>query len=251
MRKNLIAVVLLAVAPVSVAQVRVVESSPQGLGSGVSRPAVNAVVEPDVYSQIRALQEEIATLRGLIEEQAYELKQLKQLQLDNYMDIDRRLSGRTANDAASAPVQSQSIPSSSAIKPSSSAPAAVSVSSIDDAELYRSAYDLLNQRQYDASAAGFQDYLNLLPNGTYASNCYYWLGKISMLKQDYPQAKTWFSDLISRFPDSSKVAGAQLDLGRVFFFMGDTAQAKALLTQVANGNSEAAPVAKKFLSDNF
>mgnify|MGYP006189534791 CR=1 FL=1 len=91
MLKNLIAVALIASAPVLQAQVRVVESSPQGFGSGVAQPSMPASAESDVYSQIRSLQEEISTLRGLVEEQAYELKQLKQLQLDNYMDLDRRL----------------------------------------------------------------------------------------------------------------------------------------------------------------
>src|SRR6187402_1522220 len=93
MLKNLLAVVLIASAPVLQAQVRVVESSPQSVRSGVAQSDLPASAESDVYSQIRALQEEVTLLRGLLEEQSYELKQLKQLQLDNYMDLDRRLSG--------------------------------------------------------------------------------------------------------------------------------------------------------------
>lgn len=253
MRKNVIAtaIILLAAAPLLQAQVRVVESSPRVSGSGVSPSVSASAIEPDVYSQIRALQEEITTLRGMLEEQTYELKQLKQLQLDNYMDIDRRLSAaRTAGQAGDS---SAKVTISSAAASSAASLVAVPASKplLDEGELYNNAYDQLNQRQYDASAASFKEYLAQYPDGKYASNCYYWLGKIAMLNQDYPQAKTWFGDLINRFPDSQKLAGAQLDMGRVAYFMGDRDQARTILNQVAGGNSEAAPLARKFLSDNF
>ncbi len=257
MRKNLIAaVLLLAVAPVLQAQVRVVESAPRSFGSGAASPSTNAAIESDVYSQIRALQEEIATLRGMLEEQSYEVKQLKQLQLDNYMDIDRRLS--SARNAAPGQEATTNIPPSitpvaSSLSASSAPIAEPSATKplMGEDELYSHAYDLLNQRQYDTSVSSFKEYLTHYPEGKYASNCYYWLGKVAMLQQDYPQAKTWFNDLISRFPQSQKVAGSQLDLGRVLFFMGEKDQSKQILGQVAGGNSEAAPLARKFLTDNF
>ena len=250
MLRNLIVALVVAAAPVSQAQVRVVDSAPQGISPGVSPSSANTPVPSDVYTQIRAMQEEIATLRGLIEEQAYELKQLKQLQLDNYMDIDRRLSA--ARSTSSLPVAS-----APAVVPEPVAPAPVQPSvpsaaeEVDEAELYGSAYDLLNQRQYDASAEKFQKYISLFPSGSYASNSYYWLGKIAMQKQDYPQAKKWFTGLLDGFPDSPKVVGTQFDLGRVLFFMGDRQQAKALLDKVAMSGTETAPLAKRFIQDNF
>lgn len=248
MLKNLLAVVLVASAPVLQAQVRVIESSPQSNRSGVAQSDLPASAESDVYSQIRALQEEVALLRGLLEEQSYELKQLKQLQLDNYMDLDRRLSGgaRPVTSAASIDV------SPIATAPvTASIPGAQLPESASESDVYKAAYDLLNQKDFDGSVAAFKEHLNRFPNGDFASNSHYWLGKIAMLKKDYPQAKSWFTELIANFPSAAKVPDAQLDLGKVYFLMGDKAKAKSLLSEVAAGSNDAARLAQKFLSDNF
>jgi tol-pal system protein YbgF len=248
MLKNLLAVVLVASAPVLQAQVRVIESSPQSLRSGVAQSDLPASAESDVYSQIRALQEEVTLLRGLLEEQSYELKQLKQLQLDNYMDLDRRLSGG-ARPVSSAATEDMS--------PAVATPTADTVSgphlpdSASESDVYKAAYDLLNQKDFDGSVAAFKEHLDRFPSGDFASNSHYWLGKIAMLKKDYPQAKGWFTELIANFPSAAKVPDAQLDLGKVYFLMGDKAKAKSLLSEVAAGSTDAARLAQKFLSDNF
>ncbi|HSC68162.1 MAG TPA: tol-pal system protein YbgF [Cellvibrio sp.] len=243
MLKNLLAVALIASAPVLQAQVRVVESSPQGARSGVAQSDLPASAESDVYSQMQALREEITILRGLIEEQAHELKQLKQLQLDNYIDLDRRLSGGVAASATtvdkSTDIASPS-PKVSTLAESSS-----------ESDTYKAAYDLLNQKDFDGAVSAFEEHLSRFPNGEFASNSHYWLGKIAMLKKDYPQAKRWFTELITNFPSAAKVPDAQLDLGKVYFFTGEQAKAKSLLSEVAAGSSDASRLAQKFLADNF
>ena len=246
MLKNLLAVVLVVAAPVLQAQVRVVESSPQGTRSGVAQSGLPASAETDVYSQIRSLQDEVTLLRGLLEEQTYELKQLKQLQLDNYMDLDRRLSGgaRSVIDDTSVddlpPVAITPVSSASNLPDSAS-----------ESDAYKAAYDLLNQKDFDGAVVAFNEHLNRFPRGDFASNSHYWLGKVAMLKKDYPQAKNWFSELIANFPGAAKVPDAQLDLGKVYFLMGDKAKARSLLSEVAAGNTDAARLAQKFLTDNF
>lgn len=250
MLKNLLAVALIAAAPVLQAQVRVVESSPQSIRSGVAQSDLPASAESDVYSQIRALQEEVAILRGLLEEQSYELKQLKQLQLDNYMDLDRRLSGgsRSATNSLNAPAVDTALPAAAL---AASAITSALPDSASEADVYKAAYDLLNQKDFDGAVAAFKEHLNRFPNGNFATNSHYWLGKIAMLKKDYPQAKEWFSTLIESFPNTAKVPDAQLDLGKVYFLMGDKAKAKSILSEVAMGSSDTARLAEKFLSDNF
>lgn len=249
MLKNLLAVVLVASAPVLQAQVRVIESSPQSIRSGVAQSDLPASAESDVYSQIRALQEEVALLRGLLEEQSYELKQLKQLQLDNYMDLDRRLSGGARPVTSAAGVED--VPPIATAPVTTSIPGAQLPDSASESDVYKAAYDLLNQKDFDGSVAAFKEHLNRFPNGDFASNSHYWLGKIAMLKKDYPQAKSWFTELIANFPSAAKVPDAQLDLGKVYFLMGDKAKAKSLLSEVAAGSTDAARLAQKFLSDNF
>lgn len=253
MLRSLLAVALMLAAQVSEAQVRVVDSTSQSLGSGmVSQPVPDSASDNDVFSQIRALQDEISTLRGMIEEQAYELKQLKQLQIDSYMDIDRRLSSGATSVSTPAATPAPSSPAKSTASAAASTKAVpASTSSADESTLYSTAYDLLQQRQFEEAAVAFKTHLTNFPSGTYSSNSYYWLGKISMQKRDYQDAKNWFSDLIDTFPSSPKVPDAQLDLGRVYFFMGDKAKAQEVLSALSGSSSNAGQLARKFLSDNF
>lgn len=250
MLKNLLAVVLIASAPVLQAQVRVVESSPQSVRSGVAQSDLPASAESDVYSQIRALQEEVTLLRGLLEEQSYELKQLKQLQLDNYMDLDRRLSGGARS--VTSPADASDIPPVAAASALAASGARSQLpDSASESDVYKTAYDLLNQKDFDGAVVAFKGHLDRFPSGDFASNSHYWLGKIAMLKKDYPEAKSWFTELIANFPGAAKVPDAQLDLGKVYFLMGDKVKAKSLLSEVAAGSTDAARLAQKFLSDNF
>jgi tol-pal system protein YbgF len=247
MLKNLLVVLLCMAAPVLEAQVRVVESSPQGVRSGVAQPSLPVSAQSDVYSQIRSLQDEVTTLRGLIEEQAYELKQLKQLQLDNYIDLDRRLSGA----AKATTTKSESISPSATVAVPDLSSAPVLADGVSESDAYKAAYDLLNQKNFDGAVDAFKAYLVRFPNGEFASNSHYWLGKVAMLKKDYPAAKQWFSELIDRFPNASKVSATKLDLGKVYYILGDKVKAKVMLTEVAAGNDDVARLADKFLSENF
>jgi len=244
MLKNLLAVALLVAAPVLQAQVRVVESSPQGTRLGVAQPTLAVSADSDVFSQIRALQDEVTNLRGLVEEQAYELKQLKQLQLDNYIDLDRRISGVKST------AKVDTIASPSATAPILGTETSV-LDGVSESDAYKAAYDLLNQKDFDGAVSAFKAHLTRFPNGEFASNSHYWLGKVAMLKKDYPAAQQWFSDLITRFPKASKVPDTKLDLGKVYYILGEKAKAKALLQEVASGNSDAARLADRFLSENF
>lgn len=56
-----------------------------------------------LYNQLQALQGEVQTLRGLVEEQGYQLQRLQTESRDRYIDIDRRLSEMTLNNGAQQP----------------------------------------------------------------------------------------------------------------------------------------------------
>jgi TolA-binding protein len=55
-----------------------------------------------LFNQVQQLQQEVMRLNGLVEQQAYQIQQLKEQSLERYMEIDRRLaSGGTVGAAAS------------------------------------------------------------------------------------------------------------------------------------------------------
>ncbi|MDO3388817.1 YbgF trimerization domain-containing protein [Gilvimarinus sp. SDUM040013] len=264
-----------AVSTVSaVAQVQVIDSSPQS-GSNQSakstvQPAQEVNQQVELYYQLQTLQQEVMNLRGLVEEQAFELKRLKQQRLDDYLNLDQRISALTTGGTAGASGVSSMAPlpgdapavtdASSYSSAPSTAPAAATPTAItprptvtdaSEADVYGAAYDLLKQRQIDASVQGFKDHLQAYPRGEYASNSYYWLGEIYLLKDNLPEAQRWFGDLLAEFPDSRKVPDAQFKLGKVYHLQGDNTRAQELLNIVASSNADASRLAQRYLQDNF
>lgn len=61
--------------------------TPQPVTGAVGAPGQNA----QLFYELQVLQGEIAQLRGLLEDQAYEVRRLRELQRSQYLDIDRRL----------------------------------------------------------------------------------------------------------------------------------------------------------------
>lgn len=274
------------------AQVQVIDSSPQGTSpaarstSAPSAPIPVSNQQSDLFYQLQILQQEVMELRGLVEEQAFELKRLKQQRLDDYLNLDQRVSALTTGAAVSgtgAPGGS-TLPASGASSINTSGSMASStdtagngfgvaggsvvtgtsgtasvtavtpaptVTDASEADVYGVAYELLKQRQIDASITAFKDHLQRYPRGEYASNSYYWLGEIYLLKDNLPEAQKWFGDLLAEFPDSRKVPDAQFKLGKVYHLQGNTAQARELLNIVASSNADASRLAQRYLQDNF
>lgn len=64
------------------------------IGASANRPADNQpTMQGELYQQLQQLRQEMMQLRGLVEEQGHQLRQLKQQSLDRYIDLDRRISG--------------------------------------------------------------------------------------------------------------------------------------------------------------
>jgi len=248
MYKRVIALLCCIAVPAVEAQVRVVDSSPQSVRSGVNRQQgqqESIDQKTESYNQVQALQQEISELRALVEEQGHQISRLKQLQLDNYVDLDRRISLVTGNSAA----KEQSGDTSNTSVAADTAPSASN--GISEADEYKAAYDLLRQRQVDQSLVAFKDYLKTYPNGEFAANSCYWLGEIFLLKNQLPQARDWFAKLLQDFPESNKVPDAKFKLGKVYHLMGDKKRAKPLLDDAATGLGDSARLAKQYLKDNF
>ena len=246
MLKRVIALTCCIAVPSVEAQVRVVDSSPQSVRSGVVRQQDSIDQKTETYNQIQSLMQEISELRGIVEVQGHEITRLKQLQLDNYVDLDKRVAALSNGSAVKAHAVDTQV--------SDDAPAqdaAPVASGMSESEEYKAAYDLLRQRQVDPSLTAFTNYLKKYPNGEFAANSCYWLGEIYLLKNMLPQARDWFSKLLKDFPDSNKVPDARFKLGKVYHLMGDKKRAKPLLDEAAAGVGDSARLAKQYLKDNF
>lgn len=232
--------------PLSLAQVDVVDS--RASNSEPSDADDRANFQAELFFRLQALQEEVSELRGLVEEQAHELKRLKQRRLDDYLDLDRRI-GRLSEQMGG--------PGASGLDKDSDERSGADGRSSDDADVvsetqaYRQAYQLLRDREIDQSIEAFNNYLDDYPEGNFAGNSHYWLGEIYLLQGELEQAETWFSRLLQEFPDDRKKPDAQYKLGRVYHQQGKENQARELLEEVASGASDPARLARQYLKENF
>ena len=228
------------------AHVAIEDRSVEGASTrGGSARAANNVAE--LHYQLQVLQQEVQQLRGMVEEQSNELRKLKQQRLDDYVELDRRLSSR-ANQVPTQPAPAQRAAPVNT-RPQVRSPQASSPSEFQE---YRSAIDLvLKQRNYDQAVVELNDYLTKFPRGQYAANAQYWLGEIYLVKNELDLSRQWFSRLLSEFSSHAKVPGAKYKLGTVYDQLGDKAAAKVLLQEVAESRSDASDLARKYLADHF
>src|SRR5690625_8032922 len=49
-------------------------------------------IQMELFFQLQALQEEMQLIRGMVEEQAHEISRLQQQRMEDYLDLDRRVS---------------------------------------------------------------------------------------------------------------------------------------------------------------
>ena len=186
-------------------------------------------------------------LRGLVEQLSNEVQQLKQRQMDDYMDLDRRLSSATSSASTTSVNAASTVGSNAGVAVNGGNGS----NSGDEVQSYSNAYNLLKDGKIDQAVTAFKKHIQDYPTGTYTANCYYWLGEVYLLKNSLEEARQSFSMVVNNYPDHRKVADATFKLGKVYHLQGNAGKAQPLLEKVANGASTTAPLAKKYLSDNF
>ena len=231
-----------------------VEAQMQGQGSGQSTV--------ELLNRINELQQEVQSLRGLVEQQAYEIENLKKAQRDRYVDLDSRLARLEGGAPAAAvpevepelqPGQVQPLPAPAApgqltaeepeVAPRDEAPAALepapapaASSNLRDPAAEKAAYDeafaALRDGRYAESARRFQGFLAEYPDGDLTDNAMYWLGESYYVTQNYRPALETFSDLMKRFPQSSKAPDSLLKVGYAHYELREWPQAERALNDV-------------------
>lgn len=207
--------------------------------------------QAELHYQLQLLQEEVLQLRGQVEEQAHELKKLKQQRLDDYLDLDRRISELSRNGAGTGALSSAT---PGGISADSDVPADGTPAPEDELQSYRTAMEYIfteEKRSYSKATEALSQHLAQYPRGRYAANAQYWLGEIYLKENDLEKARQWFAQLLQDFPTHSKAPDAKFKLGKVYDMLGDKAQAKRLLEEVAQSGSNAAKLAQEYLDIHF
>ncbi len=232
------------------------------LAIALSAPATAQEADPQVMAnmvlQMQEMQDEVRSLRGMLEEQARELENLKRRQRDQYLDLDQRLSevanaqpvtsgGVAAAGTAVAQTASQTAPAMdvpevrdpivsqsevTGIGDPAAQTQAVAASPEDEKAAYDQAFQALKELRYADAAEEFQSFLDRYPNSEYADNAQYWLGESYYVTRNYDIALTAFQDLLDQFPESPKAPDALLKIGYTHYELEQWDSARAALTQV-------------------
>ncbi len=173
--------------------------------------------------QMELLQQEVQQLRGIVEQQAYELEQMRGEQRDRYLDLDRRI-GLLGQGAVP--------PAPSGAEPAAGTTAPAPPTARDEKSDYQAAFDLIRSRDYDQAIESLLQFTKDYPDSDYTGNSYYWLGEVYLVKSDREAALTAFGALLNKYPDHRKAPDAKYKLGKIYRDLGDVARAKQLFREV-------------------
>jgi len=227
-------------------------AQPGGMPGAYSAPAAGQDQNlGTLFIQIQQLQQEVMRLNGRLEEQANEIRTLREQSLQRYVDLDKRLSGGAATEATQAgpTAQQQVDPAAAAPVVPLQAPAAAQPG---EAEAYRAAYSLVQAQQFDQAVQAFTRFQQNYPAGKYAPNAYYWLGELYLVVQppDLESSRQAFTMLLGQYPNDSKAPDALYKLGKVQCMKGNREKAREYLEQViskyGSTNSSAVKLAREF-----
>ena len=216
----------------------------------------------DLVIQLQQLQTQIAQLQGTIEEQNFQISELKERQKVLYVDMDSRLAELEKNklsqstnnnelvvDSAivDAGVQTQSVTIADPVV-RESVDAQLSTNTLNQNNIsatssqtdpaieqkYQAAFSQLKAGRFNESARMFEDFIQQNPNHQLTDNSYYWLGESYYVTRNYPLALAAFQSLEQKFPLSSKLADSLLKIGYTYHELEDFQQAEQALNKVVN-----------------
>lgn len=228
------------------AQVKVVESSPDP-----KRGSTGSNAQAELFYQLQQLQQEVMDLRGQVEEQAYKIKKLTKQRKADYVNLDERiskLSGRKADTRSrSARLTADSSPASSSLATLPSGDPAA------EPKVYKAAYALVKNQQFDDALSAFNDFILLYPSGEYAPNAHYWLGELYLYKSNLDRAIEEFSVIVDDYPRHRKAPDAMFKLAKAHHVKGDIETARSMLNRVISdyqkSDSKAPRLARDYLKN--
>ena len=240
MMKNAVlsAAILLSIGAASAAPAPVADISGGSTDDRVARleRILKAKQQSEFQTQQRldTLQQEVLDLRGLTEQQNYQIEQMLQRQRQLYDDI--------AN---------LSVKSSAPVATTTSSSISGSSSTLSETASYEHALNLvLKQKKYDDAIPAFSAFTKNYPNSTYSANANYWLGQLLYNKGEFNSANEAFKTVVDSFKESNKRGDSLVKLGMIAEKTGNPSSAKTYYQRVLKeyANSAAARIAQQQLN---
>lgn len=184
----------------------------------------------ELSSQIEALRQELAKLRGQVEVLTNDLSTLQARQKDFYVDQDNRLRKLEP--------QKLEVDGKEVV--------------VEQAEqrAYDAALEKFKAGEYKPASVAFSDFLRSYPKSAHAAAAQYWLGSAFYAQRDYRNAISAQSQVVKHHADSSQAPEAMLNIASCYMEMKDKKTAKKTLERLIARypQSEAAKTAKERLA---
>ena len=151
-----------------------------------------------IYQKISDLEQEIATLRNLIEENTYLIERYQELQQQRYLDLDKRLHNLLSEekeDLATEYLNGQQN------------------NSTEEIDLYKGALELFEASRYAEALESFRELIISYPEGAYSADAYFWSGELYLVQQLFEDAREHYLVVVEKFIDHPRVADSLFKLG--------------------------------------
>ncbi len=244
-RTDQAATVSQSAAPAPAATARLRSVAPIISSNQSSRPAAaGAMVE--LLLTLDQLQEEVASLRGQLEQQQNKLRRMATSQRDRYRDLDRRLGLLNEQSLARPAVinsQDASLAASSLDGSGVAASGAASAASASDGSraavvsadrAYKLAFGLVRERKFGDALQAFENFLRRYPDDPLTPNVLYWTGEVYRVQPnpDLTKASFAYQQVVENHPEHAKAGDAYYKLGLSYQQMGQAGKAKASMTRL-------------------
>ena len=151
-----------------------------------------------IYQKISDLEQEIATLRNLIEENTYLIERYQELQQQRYLDLDKRLHNLLSEekeDLATEYLNGQQY------------------NSTEEIDLYKGALELFEASRYAEALESFRELIISYPEGAYSADAYFGSGELYLVQQLFEDAREHYLVVVEKFIDHPRVADSLFKLG--------------------------------------
>ncbi len=198
------------------------------------------LLQLDPIGQVHRLQTEVERLRGQIEVQEHNLKQLTEQVKTQYQDLSKRQDN---------PPEKATTENKTSSSPKTTAATSTQKNDPNEKQAYDTAISLLKKRDYVRANTDLQRYLEDYPDGQYTASAHYWLGEIYSYQGQPDLAIKEYKTVVTKFPNDTKVPDALLKLGFAYDDAGDKEKAVSPLKRVVKDfpNTETAQLASERL----
>ena len=191
-----------------------------------------------IYLKIRALEQEIATLRNLIEENTYLIERYQELQQQRYLDLDKRLHSLLSGELEELNEQSLYLND---------------LNSTEEIDLYKEALELFEVSRYAEALEVFRDLIISFPEGTYSADAYFWSGELYLAQEQLEDAREHYLVVAEKFKDHDRVADCLYKLGVIEKVLLNDEVANSYFSRLISEypNTGAAELAKKSMETSI